>query len=69
MLLELGGEPGGEPGVRLDEQADGGDPGVVEHVLIHVTILATLDTGNIAVAIVAQSVVGLLNNLLRRSAS
>ncbi|GHJ10962.1 hypothetical protein TPA0907_53290 [Micromonospora humidisoli] len=67
MLLVLCGEPGGQPGVRLDQQADGGDPGVVEHSLVHLAILAVLDTGNIAAVIVAQAVVGLLNNLPRRA--
>ena len=61
VCLELRREAGGEPGVRLDEQADGGDAGVVEHLLGHPPIVAVLDTGNIAEAIVAVSVVVLLN--------
>jgi hypothetical protein len=63
VLLELGGEPGRQPGVRLVEQADGGDPGIVERVLVHPFILAVLDTGNIAGSIVAAAVVGLLNQV------
>jgi len=48
--------------MRLVEQADGGDPRVVEHVC-HSSILPVIDTGNIVRDIVAQAVVRLLNEI------
>ncbi|GIJ22184.1 hypothetical protein Vlu01_28080 [Micromonospora lutea] len=63
MLVQLGGESGGQPGVYLEEETDGRDSRVVEGVRFHRYIVPVLDSRNIVSDIVAAADVVLLNNI------